>query len=752
MDYTEMVPNAKQISNIPSSFPVENDFREIPMEFTINLTEPVEIQNSTNFNQQHLERKSNNNFTNVEHFNSRPQTPNEEPDGSSLMTKNINQNDIKKDSARISKKSTEDLRDTNLIPVTNNKTILPPSYFKLDENTPCKITEGDNTNINNTAFNKLKDVTGLGKNFICETNDNLTKNTNKQIADNGNEAPETKNKILYSEPGHLLMKHDNFLPAFKNHLVTPTTSFAMDVSNMSPSIEDTQQLIHATFSKPESINVLLKGQKYPESKVNENKTDSKDDISITHVNELSDTLKETNQLDLLEDQTAKLHTENNKSCWDLTNNSDNILSNITPEIVDVDDSIALGEEASSEQRVSLVNDSIALGEEASSKRQVSLVDDSIASGKEATSEKKDFVLDDSIALGEQVPIPREMEPESEASLESTLDNVDYQNYTMRSNHILSNIKKHLINIEPDPYFEESASRCEKICNTFWKDWDQIKSFLEEYRMPTINIVNVEEYFTEKEDDSSRISEGLSSDEFESQRRLSLPDLAPLKSLQERVTEAAERSGKYWQFVKSENDYYYFSCLFRSIRFKVHVHPGLGLVYSIQTENKLEEMSSSFSHYVTKVLELKLKQEHLLSSLGTKFDLLTLLDYVCLCIDEIVSFHKEFDQLGSKYGSSHKLSMHPDNRVTFEILRFNFIIWWTISIDMSLTNLGCKERVTAKCNLNEPVNEEDIKQIAEKCLNGMNFLRNFIEKVDEYVERIGKRILCRRKATRQYMNY
>lgn len=61
--------------------------------------------------------------------------------------------------------------------------------------------------------------------------------------------------------------------------------------------------------------------------------------------------------------------------------------------------------------------------------------------------------------------------------------------------------------------------------------------------------------------------------------------------------------------------------------------------------------------------------------------------------------------------------------------------------MPLNNIASisKDDVTAVHKVGEKVNEAHIKTIAENTPKGLNFFRNFIENVDEYVERIGRRI-------------
>lgn len=73
-----------------------------------------------------------------------------------------------------------------------------------------------------------------------------------------------------------------------------------------------------------------------------------------------------------------------------------------------------------------------------------------------------------------------------------------------------------------------------------------------------------------------------------------------------------------------------------------------------------------------------------------------------------------------------------------------MMWWIITIKMSLSNIGCQEGVTATYRMGEKVCEEEIRRIADNSVNGIRFLRNFIENLEEYKTRIGRRIQFRTK--------
>ncbi|KAJ8954120.1 hypothetical protein NQ314_007149 [Rhamnusium bicolor] len=94
-------------------------------------------------------------------------------------------------------------------------------------------------------------------------------------------------------------------------------------------------------------------------------------------------------------------------------------------------------------------------------------------------------------------------------------------------------------------------------------------------------------------------------------------------------------------------------------------------------------------------------------------------------------------------SLHDRICETAESVTFEVINLDLIICWKISIKMSLTSSISKDDVTAISKVGEKVREEDIKCIAENTPKGASFLRHFIENVDEYVQRIEKKIKFRR---------
>ncbi|XP_072388865.1 uncharacterized protein [Diabrotica undecimpunctata] len=220
------------------------------------------------------------------------------------------------------------------------------------------------------------------------------------------------------------------------------------------------------------------------------------------------------------------------------------------------------------------------------------------------------------------------------------------------------------------------------------------------------------------------------------------DMTVSKSLEDKIKEAASRSEKYWQFVKADDEFYYFYTYYRLVPFKVKAHPDSGIVDKIYTYTNLIENAKLLSCYNSKFLLEKLKYENLLLALGGKFDLLTLLDYVSICMEEVIDFSTEFRKLEAEYGPTHKFRMNSESSVCIEVLHIKYVIWWVITIQLSIHNLGSIDDIKAS-HIYAEVDEKQIQSLG-KNFSGSLQLRNFIINLNPHVEKVGKRILAYRK--------
>ncbi|XP_050504143.1 uncharacterized protein LOC126883017 isoform X1 [Diabrotica virgifera virgifera] len=220
------------------------------------------------------------------------------------------------------------------------------------------------------------------------------------------------------------------------------------------------------------------------------------------------------------------------------------------------------------------------------------------------------------------------------------------------------------------------------------------------------------------------------------------DMTVSKSLEDKIKEAASRSDRYWEYVKADDEFYYFYTYYRVVPFKVKVHPDSGIVDKIYTYTNLIDNPEPLFCYNSKFLLEKLKNENLLLALGGKFDLVTLLDYISICMEEIIDFSTEFNKLKVEYGPTHKFRMNSDSSVCVEVVHIKYVIWWVITIELSIHNLGSIDHITAK-QIYEEIDEKQIQSLG-KNFSGSLQLRNFIINLDQHVEKVGKRVLAYRQ--------
>ncbi|KAJ8978944.1 hypothetical protein NQ317_003005 [Molorchus minor] len=310
--------------------------------------------------------------------------------------------------------------------------------------------------------------------------------------------------------------------------------------------------------------------------------------------------------------------------------------------------------------------------------------------------------------------------------------------------VLSRVTEYLEHYQIDSD-ENHKQKLIAITKQFNKNCSIIGELVSKFRTAKIKIDDLEEkHKQDLEEIYNSISEVTPDDEKSMQM---MAGLSAPKSLYDRICEAADRCKKHWKLQTMENDYYCFFTLFGALPFRVHVHPNLGLVYEVKTYTNLDVIISADSRpvawYGLKLFQHKLKEDNLLSVLGVKYDILTLLDYVNMTMEEIKNFRQEYISLVKKYGTSHHFRMNKDLSISFEVMNVNLIIHWVFTINMSPTEPISKDSIKVCCRVGEKVNEDDIKCIAENTPKGTKFIRNFIENVDDYMKRIEKKLKFKR---------
>ncbi|CAG9835200.1 unnamed protein product [Diabrotica balteata] len=278
-----------------------------------------------------------------------------------------------------------------------------------------------------------------------------------------------------------------------------------------------------------------------------------------------------------------------------------------------------------------------------------------------------------------------------------------------------------------------------------KKTEQLLENLNIYKRDVVDLEELDKLENFGSSSTSRFSDEILSADFVSNNTgedTGWDDMTVSRSLEDKIKEAASRSEKYWQFVKADDEFYYFYTYYRLVPFKVKAHPDSGIVDKIYTYTNLIDNAKLLSCYNSKFLLEKLKYENLLLALGGKFDLLTLLDYVSICMEEVIDFSTEFRTLETEYGPTHKLRMNSESSVCVEILHIKYVIWWVITMQLSIHNLGSIDDIKAS-HIYAEVDEKQIQSLG-KNFSGCLQLRNFIINLNQHVEKVGKRILAYRK--------
>lgn len=152
-------------------------------------------------------------------------------------------------------------------------------------------------------------------------------------------------------------------------------------------------------------------------------------------------------------------------------------------------------------------------------------------------------------------------------------------------------------------------------------------------------------------------------------------------------------------------------------------------------------------FITNDITHKLNPNHLKSYLGSHFDILSLLDYICVIVEENKKFYEEFLTLQETHST---LTIQENFRyfytapspyfanviyysISFEILCTKPPIWWTVNLKMLPLYRIQPESVTVQSRFGK-VNEEHIRQLARNTEDNVYSLKIFIEKVIEYFKR------------------
>lgn len=202
----------------------------------------------------------------------------------------------------------------------------------------------------------------------------------------------------------------------------------------------------------------------------------------------------------------------------------------------------------------------------------------------------------------------------------------------------------------------------------------------------------------------------------------------MKSLEQRVKEVCARSNGLLSLYHSVNNCYILEILHGLIQIFVRVHPEDSRVAEIEYDSCVNESAATIIHFKVHNIKQKLEPVNLKSYLGSYYDILSLLDYVCLTVEDFERFHSEFIKLQRKHAT---LKIEKDLSILFEVLNASPPVWWTIRFGMSSTNKILFESAQSRYG---NINEEHIKQISRDVPEDLSCLGNFIDKVAEYCKK------------------
>ncbi|CAH0557176.1 unnamed protein product [Brassicogethes aeneus] len=277
-----------------------------------------------------------------------------------------------------------------------------------------------------------------------------------------------------------------------------------------------------------------------------------------------------------------------------------------------------------------------------------------------------------------------------------------------------------------------------------------KRKIEEFRLSIKNI---------KESEILKVPdiEESSDDEEDSCERLEIPvkkeedtdDTEKPKTTADKIKEIENTCESHCQFEKKIDDYkYVFSSFNQALSMLLEFDDNF-YISDIKTKINLADNSNPICFYILRMFCEKLKKENLLITLGSnKYVLKTLLDYVDITAIELLGMHKYLRHLTGKC-----LEISEDgNRFTFQVLESEALLFWEIHLDMSNVNCVNYENIRAISKCKQPINEDYIKELCKSCPKGLNFFKDFLSRLDEYVNTFCERILMRRNRSKRELQH
>ncbi|GJQ76104.1 hypothetical protein Trydic_g1854 [Trypoxylus dichotomus] len=233
---------------------------------------------------------------------------------------------------------------------------------------------------------------------------------------------------------------------------------------------------------------------------------------------------------------------------------------------------------------------------------------------------------------------------------------------------------------------------------------------------------------------------------------------------DRILKSYKGNEEYWSIKSLDGSLYEFSTLYGTIEFSVQLNEENGYVLDIQLRSRADYGISTLDNdqlrthlywkpktstpkrrekspakktppialYTHKVFMEKLKLKHIQSALGSKFEILSLLDYVHLTMEKIVKMDEEFALLEIMYG----VTMDRDFKITFALISVKYMFSWIFTIDVADYDHIDGDKVSYYARIGD-LREREIKKCINASPKGFAFVKAFVEGLNTFLENIEK---------------
>ncbi|XP_049817058.1 uncharacterized protein LOC109595828 [Aethina tumida] len=196
-----------------------------------------------------------------------------------------------------------------------------------------------------------------------------------------------------------------------------------------------------------------------------------------------------------------------------------------------------------------------------------------------------------------------------------------------------------------------------------------------------------------------------------------------KGLIETIQDMNQSNQYRWRLECYNEDTIQFSILNKSLK----IYVSLSDFSDIQTNINLAANSDPICHLVLDSIKEQLRSTTVTAVLGSKFDLLSLLNYINKLTTEHFMVYIDLEKMTWK----NLLDVdYSNNRCTFQVLNSKHLIWWVISVDISNLQDIDPDKITAiNKGRNSSVNEKVLRDLSLGCSKGLNFFVDYLKKIN-----------------------